>query len=103
MDSPLLVTLLFSGQHISILKTISSFKISQFSIHLLGDRFVIPGTNERALDKKMKTPFLNYTVKGLLFKTTIIPAVFFQMHCSQKMLEQVVEMEIKLTTLPCWF
>ena len=85
-----------------MIKTISSFKISQFSIHLLGDRFVIPGTNERALDKKMKTPFLNYTVKGLLFKTTIIPAVFFQMHCSQKMLE-VVEMEIKITTLPCWF
>ena len=76
--------------------------ISQFSILLLGDRVVIPGSNDMTEDKKIETPFLDYTVKGLLFKTTIIPAVFFQMHCSQKMLE-VVEMEIKITTLPCWF
>ena len=56
-----MVTLLFSGQNISI------FKISQFSIHLLGDKFVMPGTNERNEDGKMEAPFLNYTIKGLLF------------------------------------
>ena len=50
--------------------------ISQFSILLLGDRVVIPGSNDRSEDGKIDAPFLNYTVKGLLFKITIIPAVF---------------------------
>ena len=65
-----IVTLLFSGQNISI------FKISQFSILLSGDRVVIPGSNDRSEDGKIDAPFLNYTVKGLLFKITVIPAVF---------------------------
>ena len=75
--------------------------IFQFSIILLEDQFVIPGKNDVAYEGQMGTHLLNYTVKGLLFKT-LIPAVFFQMHCSQKMLD-LVEMEIKITTLPCWF
>ena len=79
------------------------FNVSSFWIHLLEDRFVVAGTNyvPPKGEKESLSSTSTYTVKGLLFKT-LIPAVYFQMHCSQKMLD-LVEMEIKNTTLPCWF
>ena len=51
--------------------------ISQFSMHLLEDQFVIPGKNDVAYKGQMGTHLLNYTVKGLLFKTTLKFLLFF--------------------------
>ena len=51
--------------------------IFQLSIILLEDQFVIPGKNDVAYKGQMGTHLLNYTVKGLLFKTTLKFLLFF--------------------------
>ena len=51
--------------------------IFQFSIILLEDQFVIPGKNDVAYEGQMGTHLLNYTVKGLLFKTPLKILLFF--------------------------
>ena len=69
-DGDILVILLFSGQHISILQTF------RFSMHLLEDRFVVAGENEVAPYGQKESLNLTYIIEGLLFKTTVVPAVF---------------------------